>query len=180
MSCVFCIVAVPPSSGRDNRGLLVASKLGSGGASLTRALDTESVELWRGRLATGGPPVAVTLTLYKAARRVRAQIMSHELTDEEQGRLEDAIVRAVSGTLVSRHSPSAGAHRVPSSLERLVPRGDYWPSWLPPPGFESHPGALPSGRKPARGARNIRCRGGARQLNGRDSSGRSHPAAGSR
>lgn len=139
MSCVFCIVAVPPSSGRDDPGLLLDSKLGSGGVGLTRALDTESVGLWRGRLAAGGPPVSVTITLYKHARRVRAQIITHELSNVDQGRLEDAIVRMVNGNLVSRHSPSGGSHRVPSSLERLVPHGDYWPSWLPPPGFESQP-----------------------------------------
>jgi len=148
MSCVFCIVAVLPSSGPDDTRAPTESSLGSAGLGLVRALDTESVALWRGRLATGGPSVAVTVTLYKHARRLRAQIMSHELSDKAQERLEDVIVRAVEGNLVSRHSPSGGSHRVPSSLERLVPHGDYWPSWLPPPGFDSYPRSFPTGESP--------------------------------
>ncbi len=72
--------------------------------------------------------------------------MSHDLSDEEWGRLQDAIARALRGDLVSRHSPAA-AHRLPSRLERLTGGYDYWPSWLPPPGSEPHPGVLrvPSG-----------------------------------
>ncbi len=73
MSCTFCIVALPVVTGQDNPGALVESALTSGGVVLSRALDTDRVRLWRGTSATGGPTVAVTLTLYKGARRLRVQ-----------------------------------------------------------------------------------------------------------
>ncbi len=82
--------------------------------------------------------VDLTITLYKAARRVRVQTMSHDLSDEERNRLKDAIVHALKGNLVSRHSRSV-AQRLPSPLESSAGGRGYWPSWLQPPGFEPEP-----------------------------------------
>jgi hypothetical protein len=137
VSCTFCIVALPPAM--ENLEPLVKKALAL--PPPVKVLDTETVSFWRGSSTALGRSVPITITLYKAARRCRIQLISHELSEEERTRLEDAITTTLKATVVSRHAAS-GAHPVPSPLQAAVEhRTGSWPAWLPPPGFEPHSGA---------------------------------------
>lgn len=135
MSCTFCIVALKPST--DDVEPFVKETL----ASPAKVLDTETVSLWRGSSNALERRIPVSITLYKAPRRCRVQVLGHELSTEERTRLEDAVAASLQATVVSRHTPSGG-QPVPSPLQEAVQgQTGAWPAWLPPPGFEPHPGA---------------------------------------
>lgn len=137
MSCTFCIVALQPAMNDVETMVKEALAL----PPCVKVLDTETVSFWRGSSTAVGRSVPITITLYKAARRCRIQLISHELSEDERTRLEEIITATLKGTLISRHAAS-GVHRVPSPLQTAVEhRRGSWPAWLPPPGFEPHSGA---------------------------------------
>ena len=79
---------------------------------ITRALDTGSSVQWRGRFAvetSGGKArvESVAITLYRAARRLRIQVIADDITVKEARSLEDALVARLGATLVSRHLDGA-------------------------------------------------------------------------
>lgn len=88
MACAFSIVALPAAVA-DDLGERISDLLAC--PSGPNSLDTETVTLWRGSSSVGGRAYPVTLTLYKAPHRLRIQVMSHDVSDEERARLDDRL-----------------------------------------------------------------------------------------
>ena len=118
MVCIFCIAVLAIVAGAltaasvDDMEEQLADKADGG---VRRVSDTESVARFELTADAGGKRAPVAVTLYKEHRRVRIQILTHELTPEEAEKLEDELAEAVGGTIVDRSSPEGDEHEEPRS-----------------------------------------------------------------
>jgi hypothetical protein len=111
--CIFCIAAL----------LMIGASLGSVALAdledrlkglskdVRRAVDTESTVVWKATVAAKVPgkpakEVPVAIHLYKQHRRVRIQILTHELSPAEAESVEDKICEALGAKIISRHFPN--------------------------------------------------------------------------
>jgi len=136
MPCIFCIAALAVAASTLLPAMLdnMQAQLQALAPDLVRRLDTESTVQWHGTFAftaEDGSRQAATadVTIYKASRRARIQVHTHELPRADVERLENAIAGALGATIVSRHSAHeshvvgqlAGPESVPVQPE-LMPR----------------------------------------------------------
>ena len=73
-----------------------------------RSVDSTAAVQWRGRFAVeaaGGKARVelVSVTLYRAARRLRLQVMSSYITVKDIRTLEDAVAALLHASIISRH-----------------------------------------------------------------------------
>jgi hypothetical protein len=83
--------------------------------NLRREIDTESTTLWNATVelkGAGSPeaPIPVSIHLYKQHKRVRIQILTHEITKDKAEKVEDLICKALNAQIISRHYPEHDAH----------------------------------------------------------------------
>jgi hypothetical protein len=112
--CIFCMAAL----------LMIGASLGSvvlAGMEdrlkevlidVQRSLDTESTVLWKATVMTKVPDrspkmVPVAIHLYKQHKRVRIQILTHDLSPAEAEAAEDKVCKALGAKVISRHFPTA-------------------------------------------------------------------------
>ena len=82
--------------------------LKSNSFGVTRSVDSAATVQWRGRFAceaAGGKARVelVSITLYKAARRLRLQVVASDITVKEIRALEDAIAALLHAKIITRH-----------------------------------------------------------------------------
>lgn len=109
MASPFCMAALPAPTDITPAFIDgVERDLKSTSFGMTRAVDSTSVVHWRGRFAvetSGGKArvESVAITLYRAARRPRVQVIADDISVKEARSLEDALITRLGATLVSRH-----------------------------------------------------------------------------
>ena len=86
----------------------IEQALKSNSFGVTRGVDSSAAVQWRGRFAVeaaGGKARVelVSVTYYRAARRLRLQVVASDITVKEIRALEDAIAALLHATIISRH-----------------------------------------------------------------------------
>jgi hypothetical protein len=109
MVCIFCIAVLLIVG-----GALTAAKLDDIEVKLTevakgeqvhRTVETDSVVKFELTVQVGPKDAPVAVTIYKDHRRVRIQILTHDLTPEEVEALEDKLAEALEAEIVDRSDP---------------------------------------------------------------------------
>lgn len=115
MPCIFCVAIFAMLAGAITTAVLdqIEARLASvANGPVSRSVDSESVAKFdlsvpvptvpssSGRGA--GRPVPVSVTVYKKHRRVRIQVMTHDLTRAEAEAVEDLIAAALGLTIIDR------------------------------------------------------------------------------
>jgi hypothetical protein len=136
--CAFTIAALIPDVPPVDPAAVdvMESTLRRAAPDLRRLNDTESTIVWQGTMLSRGlaQAIPISVTLYKAARRVRIQPLTHDLAASQFAVLDDGILSALRASVVSRHRPDV--ERPPRVRGDGEPGAD-WPAWLPPPGYET-------------------------------------------
>lgn len=105
MPCIFCLAVLALLAGAVTASWLDVSEerlQGRASGSVTRSRETESVCVWDFIAAVDDRSTPVTVTVYKDERRVRIQVHSHELDDEQVRRLEDEIAGLLDAEITER------------------------------------------------------------------------------
>ena len=105
MPCIFCLAVLALLAGAVTASWLDVSeeRLGERATGpVTRTRETESVCVWDLQAAVDGTTTAVTVTVYKDEKRVRIQIHSHDLDDDQLRRLEDELAALLEAEITER------------------------------------------------------------------------------
>jgi DNA-binding protein YbaB len=113
MPCIFCIAVFLLIAGAltaeqvDKVEEQLADK--AEGGRVRRTVDSDSVAKIELKARIGAKSVPVAVTVFKEHRRVRIQVLTHDLTPEEVEQLEDELAEALGAEVVDRHDGS-GEH----------------------------------------------------------------------
>ena len=106
MPCIFCLAVFAMFAGAITTAVLDAmeSKLASVSREpVRRAVDSGSVTRFDTVVASPtGRPVPVAVTVYKQHKRVRIQVLTHDLTRAEAEAVEDMLARVLELRIVDR------------------------------------------------------------------------------
>ena len=113
MPCIFCLAVFAMLAGAVTT--LVLDQMEQRLAAVTlgppeRVVDTASTARFDARVACppvagggrAGRPIPVSVTVYKKYKRVRIQVMTHDLTRAEAEAVEDLVARALDLDIVDR------------------------------------------------------------------------------
>ena len=113
MPCIFCLAVFAMLAGAVTT--LVLDQMEQRLSAVTlgppeRVVDSESVARFDAQVAcppvTGGGqagrPIPVSVTVYKKYKRIRIQVMTHDLTRAEAEAVEDLVARALDLEIVDR------------------------------------------------------------------------------
>jgi hypothetical protein len=109
MVCIFCIAVLAIVAGAlttahlDEMEANLAEKAKDN--NVKRTVDSDSVTKFDLVVRVGGKDAPVAVTIYKAHKRVRIQILTHELSREEVEQLEDELAEALGAEIVDRSDP---------------------------------------------------------------------------
>ena len=109
MVCIFCIAVLMIVAGAlttahlDEMEANLAEKAANG--DVKRTVDTDSVTKFDLVVRVGSKDAPVAVTIYKAHKRIRIQILTHDLTAEEVEQLEDELAEALGAEIVDRSDP---------------------------------------------------------------------------
>ncbi|HEX2038727.1 MAG TPA: hypothetical protein VHF47_03225 [Acidimicrobiales bacterium] len=110
MPCIFCIAVLVLVAGALTSEHLdeVEEKLRdkAEGEEVRRTVDTESVAKFELAVRVGSKSAPVAVTVFKDHRRVRIQVLTHDLTAEEVEELEDELAEALDAEVVDRSDPA--------------------------------------------------------------------------
>jgi hypothetical protein len=110
MPCIFCIAVLMLVAGALTSEHLdeVEEKLRDKAEDeeVRRTVDTESVAKFELTVRVGSKSAPVAVTVFKDHRRVRIQVLTHELTAEEVEELEDELAEALDAEIVDRADPA--------------------------------------------------------------------------
>lgn len=110
MPCIFCIAVLMLVAGALTSEHLdeVEEKLRdkADDQEVRRTVDTESVAKFELTVRVGSKSAPVAVTVFKDHRRVRIQVLTHELTAEEVEELEDELAEALDAEIVDRADPA--------------------------------------------------------------------------
>ena len=110
MVCIFCIAVFALIAGS-----LTAAHLDSVEGSLRtravdadvrRTVDSESVTKFELTVAVGDRAAPVAITVFKAHKRVRIQVLTHDLERAEVEALEDDLADAIGAEIIDRSDPT--------------------------------------------------------------------------
>ena len=113
MPCLFCIAVFTLLAGAITAAALeriegqLAAK--AKGGSVRRTVDSGSVARFELTVTHAGKDVPVVVTVYKDHRRVRIQILTHDLTPAEVEAVEDELAEALEAEVVDRSDPESEA-----------------------------------------------------------------------
>jgi hypothetical protein len=115
MPCIFCIAVFGLVAGAITAAVLdrMEEQLSSvAEGSVARPVDTESAVVYEANVVApevpgaqkvaAGSPVPVRVTVYKKHRRVRIQVMTHDISRAEAEALEDKIAKALELEILDR------------------------------------------------------------------------------
>jgi hypothetical protein len=109
MVCIFCIAVLLIVGGALTSAKLddieVRLAATAKGEQVRRAVDTDSVLKFELTVQVGAKEAPVAVTIYKDHKRVRIQILTHDLTAEEVEQLEDTLAEALDAKIVERSDP---------------------------------------------------------------------------
>jgi hypothetical protein len=113
MPCIFCIAVFMLISGALAAAHMddIEEKLKTKAEDkkVERTVDTESVTKFELSVKVKGKSVPVAVTVYKDHKRVRIQILTHELGREAIEALEDELAEALEAKVVDRSDPESEA-----------------------------------------------------------------------
>lgn len=105
MPCIFCLAVLALLAGAVTASWLDVSEerlQARASGPVTRSRETESVCVWDLTAAVDNASTPVTVTVYKDEKRVRIQVHSHDLTDEQVKRLEDELAALLEAEITER------------------------------------------------------------------------------
>ena len=105
MPCIFCLAVFAMLAGTVTTLVLdqMEARLSTVASSpVRRPVDSASAATFETTVRSGGKDVPVAVTVYKKYKRVRIQVMTHELTRAESEAVEDLIARALDLRIVDR------------------------------------------------------------------------------
>lgn len=115
MPCIVCMAALGVAAAIVAPALVdsLDDSLRSAAADLRRVHQSGSVVLWSGTFSFEAGDgrtrqAGANIWLYKAAGRVRIQVLTHELAHDDVHRLQDTIARALDARILSRADGRAG------------------------------------------------------------------------
>jgi hypothetical protein len=103
--CIFCLAVFAMLAGTVTTLVLdqMESRLSSVAASpVRRTVDSASAATFETTVRLGSREVPVAVTVYKKYKRVRIQVMTHELSRAEAEAVENLVARALDLTIVDR------------------------------------------------------------------------------
>jgi hypothetical protein len=127
MPCIFCIAVFMLVAGALTAEQLdeVEGKLAdkADGGRVRRSVDSDSVARFELTVKVGSKAVPVAVTVFKEHRRIRIQVLSHDLDPQEVEELEDELAEALDAEIVDRQDGSAEVedHEHPEAEEERVP-----------------------------------------------------------
>jgi len=108
MPCIFCLAVFALFAGAITTAVLdqIEARLASVATGpVTRTVDSESVAVFETSVllpGRGGRGAPVNVTVYKKHRRIRIQVLTHDLTRAEADAVENLIAQALELRIVSR------------------------------------------------------------------------------
>ena len=106
MPCIFCLAVFAMFAGAITTAVLdgMESRLASVSREpVRRVVDSASVTRFDTTVASpSGGPVPVSVTVYKQHKRVRIQVLTHDLTRAEAEAVEDMLARVLELRIVDR------------------------------------------------------------------------------
>jgi hypothetical protein len=147
MPCFFCICAIGIAATLIVPALVdrLDSQLRTAADDLRNVKETNSIVMWTGTFSFVTPTglrkqAATNVTIYKASKRARIQVLTHELPHDEVHCLQDVIANLLGATVLDRVDGTGEADE-----QRTAPLTESsTPEQLPPtplPGT-SEPGRL--------------------------------------
>lgn len=110
MPCIFCIAVLALVAGALTSERLdeVEEKLRDKAEDedVRRTVDTESVARFELTVRVGSKSAPVAVTVFKDHKRVRIQVLTHELTAQEVEELEEELAEALDAEIVDRSDPA--------------------------------------------------------------------------
>jgi hypothetical protein len=103
--CIFCLAVFAMLAGAVTTLVLdqMEARLASvASGPIARSVDSASVAKFETTVRLGSRDVPVAVTVYKRYKRVRIQVMTHELGRAEAEAVEDLVARALDLTIVDR------------------------------------------------------------------------------
>jgi hypothetical protein len=107
--CFFCICAIGIAATLIVPALVdrLDSQLRTAAEDLRKVKETSSMVMWTGTFAFVTPAgirkqAATKVTIYKASKRARIQVLTHELPHDEVHCLQDVIANLLEATVVDR------------------------------------------------------------------------------
>jgi hypothetical protein len=97
-----------------------------GVSEVRRSVDTASTAMWYANVMTRVPnrpakQVPVAIHLYKQHKRMRIQILTHDISQAEAEAVQDVICQAFDARVISRHFPSEASF-TENGLQQQVPQ----------------------------------------------------------
>lgn len=105
MPCIFCLAVLALLAGSVTASWLDLSEerlQGRASSPVIRSRQTESVCVWDFTATVDDKTTAVTVTVYTEEKRVRIQVHSHDLDDEQVKRLEDELALLLEAQITER------------------------------------------------------------------------------
>lgn len=105
MPCIFCLAVFAMLAGTVTTLVLdqMEARLSAVAASpVRRTVDSASAATFETTVRLGSREVPVVVTVYKKVKRVRIQVMTHELSRAEAEAVEDLVARALDLRIVDR------------------------------------------------------------------------------
>ncbi|HEX2063885.1 MAG TPA: hypothetical protein VHE80_05645, partial [Acidimicrobiales bacterium] len=109
---IFCIAVFVALAGQVTSAVVdqIAARLEEKASGPVRKTsDTESVAKLEFEIEAGGKEVPVATTVFKQSRRVRIQLMDHELSREEAEKLQNLLADLLDLRVVERSDPGSEA-----------------------------------------------------------------------
>lgn len=116
--CIFCMAALlmmgaslsAVALGNMESRLALTSNV----SEVRRSVDTASTIIWYANVMVRIPnrpakKIPVAIHLYKQHKRLRVQILTHDLSQAEAEAVQDVVCRALDARVISRHFPSEAA-----------------------------------------------------------------------
>jgi hypothetical protein len=108
MPCIFCIAVFLTLVGAVTAGVLDSLEERLDGKTATpvkRIAESDSMARMEFSMAVGRKTTPVVLTVFKHAKRVRIQIMSHDITRDEAQDLQNRLADLLELRIVERSDP---------------------------------------------------------------------------
>lgn len=105
MPCIFCLAVLALLAGSVTASWLDLSEerlQDRASGPVTRTRQTDSVCVWDFSASVAEKATPVTVTVYKEEKRVRIQVRSHDLSDEQVKQLEDEIAALLDAEITER------------------------------------------------------------------------------
>ena len=112
MPCIFCIAVFMSLAGQVTSAVVdqIAAKLDQkANGKVRRTSDTESVSKLEADIEVAGRQVPVAVTVFKQTKRVRIQVMSHDVSREDAEKLQNMLADVLDLRIVDRSDPESEA-----------------------------------------------------------------------